>query len=457
MKFKFLAFGARFLFGLALTVLTVLAPSGLKAQTDTLRITLNQVLEHALSSSPQVLAARKGEEQAGGMELSSLAGFLPHLKVSEVFSRGDDPVFAFATRLRQTRFSAADFDVAKLNSPGDITDYATRVVIEQPIFNAGLSYYGRKQAVAYHDAAGQVSDAVREGTRFNVRLVYYSLILARENLKVLEAALASARSHQHQARQMLETGLVTRADELKASVRVSELEQQRIRALNMVAVLSEKLKLASGWRDENFLMPSEELNEPDFTVALDSLTAYALAHQGELGAAKSVARAAEYGARAAWGEVVPRLNGFFQYERDGRSAFSNDGNNWMVGVALDWYPFDGFGSAGKIISKKAEREKAGYEAALAGHKVEVEVKESYLEAGASRKMIGVAREAERQAAESLRILENQYQAGLATITDLLDTELASTNSSLGVIQALYEYNVALARLAQVTGGYPALN
>ena len=437
----------------ALTLL-LLVPARSEAAGDTLRVRLQEVIEHALSASPRILAAGKSVEQAEGHQLASLAGFLPHLKVSEVFSRGNDPVFAFGTRLRQSRFTQADFSLSQLNEPSALTNYATRFIVEQPIYNGGKSLYGRRQATAFRNAADNAAQAVREKTLFGIRHAYYSLILTRENLKVIDAALAAALSHRHQAAQMLETGMVTRADELKAAVRVSELEQQRIKALNAVEIMSENLKLASGWREERFLLPAEQLHEFDFNLDLDSLTGFALANQGELRAAQNAERAAEFGARAAWGELIPRLNGFFQYEKDGKKAFAADGDNWMVGLSLDWYPFNGFGNLGKIKSKRAEKEKAAYEASLAQHKVEVDVKEAYLEAGATKKMIAVARQAESQANESLRIVENQYREGLATITDLLDTELATTNARLSLVQALYGYNVALATLSMVTGGYP---
>ncbi len=432
----------------------LLVPARPAAASDTLRVTLEELIEHALSSSPRILAAEKSVEQAEGHQLASLAGFLPHLKVSKVFSRGNDPVFAFGTKLRQSRFTQADFSFQQLNEPSALTNYATRFIVEQPIFNGGKSFYGRRQATAYRNAADHASQVVREQTLFDIRQAYYSLILTRENLKVIDAALAAARSHHHQAAQMLETGMVTLADELKASVRVSELEQQRIKALNAVDNMSEILKLASGWRDNNFLFPAEQLREVDFDFDLDSLSSFALANQGELRAAKNAARAAEFGARAAWSELIPRLNGFFQYEKDGKKAFTADSDNWMVGLSLDWYPFNGFGNLGQIKSKRAAKEKAAYEASLAQHKMEVDVRAAYLDASAAKQMIAVAREAERQADESLRIVENQYREGQTTITDLLDTELTTTNARLSLVHALYGYNVAIARLSMVTGGYP---
>jgi outer membrane protein len=439
-----------------LTAILAIATARPAAAADTLKVTLDQVLDHARGKSPRVLAARSGAESAEGMELASLAGFLPHLKLSEQFSRGNDPVYAFGTKLRQSRFTEADFSLPSLNQPSALNNWATRIVLEQPIFNGGKSLYGRKMASSYAEAARSGSEAVTDHTLFGVKQAYYSAILARENLKVIDAAVKAAGSHVHQASQMVATGLATKADQLKASVRLAELEQQKIRVGNMVAVAVENLKLAAGWRSDDFLLPGEALQENRLELDLGSLTTFARANQPSLAAAHSAARAAEYDARAAWGEVIPHLNGFAQYERDGTGAFGNDGNNWMVGVSLDWYPFDGFGSIGKIKSKRAQREKAAYEAALAEHQLEVQVKEAYLNADAAGRMINVARSSVEQARESLRIVGNQYTGGLATITDLLDTELAATGSELSLSQALYEYNVALARLALVTGGHPAL-
>ena len=124
----------------------------------------------------------------------------------------------------------------------------------------------------------------------------------------------------------------------------------------------------------------------------------------------------------------------------------------MIGVSLDWKVFSGLGSAGRVKSARAAREKARYDAASMRHKVEVDVREAWLNSRAALERIGVAARAREQADESLRILENQYREGLATITDLLDTELAATNARLGHTSALYEYNLALARLSLVTGG-----
>ncbi|MCE5272630.1 TolC family protein [bacterium] len=438
----------------AAAALLAALPGAAAAQTDTLRVTLAEMLQSAGQANPMLRAARNAAEAAEGQRLASLAGFLPHLSMSEMFSRSNDPVYAFGTKLRQSIFSERDFAMSALNFPAPISNYSTRFVLQQPIFNGGRAWNGRRMADSYSQAAQKAAGYTAEETAFQVRKAYYSALLARESVVVLDAALTAARSHKHQAERMSAEGLATRADELKASVRVAELEQKRIAAANSVTVAGEYLKLASGVHDNRPVLPLDSLDAAAFNAPLDSLIAFALASHGQLAAADQAAQAAGYGAKAALGSLIPSLNGFAQYERDSQDAFGKDGDNWMVGVSLDWNFFDGLGSVGNVKSARAMREKALNEAAMLRHKVEVDVREAWLNLQAAGKQIEVARGARDEAGESLRIVENQYREGLASITDLLDTEAAATGAGLNYSAALYEYNLSLAGLRLATGGYP---
>ena len=56
-----------------------------------------------------------------------------------------------------------------------------------------------------------------------------------------------------------------------------------------------------------------------------------------------------------------------------------------------------------------------------------------------------------QAAESLRILENRYQAGLATLTDVLRAQDADRQSQAAYWRAVYRSAVSYASLRLATG------
>ena len=420
---------------------------------DSLDVSVSELIDNALKNSDRVMASLNSVEIAEGQKMSSLGGFLPHLTLSEMFSRSNDPVYAFGTKLRQARFTEADFALPSLNEPDAITNYSTRLVLEQPIFNGGRHFYGRKMAGAGLEASQNMHEYEKLQIAFSVRQAYCHLLLARENLDVIEAAIEAASSHYQQAKNLLGAGMATRADELKASVRLAELKQQKIKVLNAVTVAGEYLKLAAGIRSDQPVKPSESCITNETDLNLDTLISYARSGNSQLVAAGFAAQAADYGARAALGEFIPSVNAFAQVQSDATDPFGSDGDNWMVGVSADWKFFSGFSNVGKVKSARAKKEKAQHEYNLLGHKIEVEVRESYLATQASWESIAVARGAAEQADESLRIVENQYDEGLATITDLLDTEAAATASKLSLAQAMFEYNLSLARLELKSGGF----
>ena len=61
--------------------------------------------------------ARAGSADAKAAASMARTQFLPQLAFMEDLSRGDDPVYAFGTRLRQGRFTQADFALNSLNHP----------------------------------------------------------------------------------------------------------------------------------------------------------------------------------------------------------------------------------------------------------------------------------------------------------------------------------------------------
>ena len=438
---------------LMLVTASMLLLTGYLKAADSLDVSVSGLIENALNNSDRVKASMNSVEVSEGQKLSSMGGFLPHFTLSEAFTRGNDPVYAFGTKLRQSNFTEMDFALPSLNEPDALTNYSTRLVVEQPLFNGGRHIYGRKMASAGLEASRNMHEYEKLQIAFSVRQAYCHLLLARESLAVIDASLAAASSHYDQAKSRLDAGMATRADELKASVRLAELKQQRIKVLNVVTVAGEYLKLAAGVKNDQPVRPSESCitSEPEFN--LDALISFAKSGNSQLAAAGFAAQAADYGARAAWGEFIPSVNAFAQVQSDATDPFGSDGDNWMVGVSADWKFFAGLSNVGKVKSARANREKANHEYNLLGHKIEVEVREAFLETQASWESIAVARGATEQADESLRIIENQYDEGLATITDLLDTEAAATASKLSLAQAMFEYNLSLASLELATGGF----
>jgi len=92
-------------------------------------LTLRQAINQALGQNPEAAIARADNQEAKSAATMARAQLLPQLNFTEDISRGDDPVYAFGTRLRQRQFTQADFALNALNFPQPIGNFSTRSLV----------------------------------------------------------------------------------------------------------------------------------------------------------------------------------------------------------------------------------------------------------------------------------------------------------------------------------------
>ena len=107
---------------LGLTLVVCLAGLTAAAQEP---LTLQQAIDGALGQSPEAAIARADNQKPSPWHMARTR-LLPQLSFTEDISRGNDPVYAFGTRLRQRQFTQADFALNALNFPRPIGNFSTR-------------------------------------------------------------------------------------------------------------------------------------------------------------------------------------------------------------------------------------------------------------------------------------------------------------------------------------------
>src|SRR6202162_1457778 len=89
-------------------------------------LTLQQAVTVALEKNPLRKAAIADTKVAFAGVRAARSFLMPQLSLSETATRGDDPVYVFGSKLRQQRFTQADFTLNKLNTPLPFGNFATR-------------------------------------------------------------------------------------------------------------------------------------------------------------------------------------------------------------------------------------------------------------------------------------------------------------------------------------------
>ncbi len=412
-------------------------------------IALEEALSLARQNNHQARIARSQVDQARGKNVESWRGFLPHVSISENYMRSNDPVNVFMMKLKQGIFTQQDFDIRALNDPAELDNFTTSFQVEQPILNFD-AIYGKSAAGLGVKASQEAARRAQETVALHVKKAYYGLILARERVNTLDAAIRSAEAHRDNAKLAYEQGLVTHADYLTAEVRLAELREQRITAHHDVANASDMLRFMTGIQQPVMLSPTDSLALPAVTLSEAEGTP-AITKRADLRALRFQTRAARrslWMQRSGW---FPRLNAFGAIEWNAASAFSDDATSWVVGLQLEWKLFDGLGHFGRAKAASAQRQIASVRLQQAEEQAQLEVRKAQRAVKAARDRIEVAEKARQQAREALTMTEARFEQGLEKTADLLDREAAFTGAGLRLLKARHDYIIAVNELEYAAG------
>jgi OMF family outer membrane factor len=84
--------------------------------------------------------------------------------------------------------------------------------------------------------------------------------------------------------------------------------------------------------------------------------------------------------------------------------------------------------------------------------VSLEAKQSYLSVKEDQERIVAAEKGLEMAKESARLADVRYQGGVSTQVEVLDAQNALTLASTNYVNAMFDFQVAVARLERAVGG-----
>jgi outer membrane protein TolC len=184
--------------------------------------------------------------------------------------------------------------------------------------------------------------------------------------------------------------------------------------------------------------------------ALDEEIATAAKTRPDLMALRQAQSAQASAVGAEKSDFGPRVKAYGNWEGDRTSFGRSGGNNWVAGVqiSVDILPI---GKRAQLAQESAAKQKIDAQVAATGQHLSLEVSEAHIHRQTAALQLETARAAIDQSAESLRILKNRYDAGLATITDLLRAEDAERQSQSSYWHAVYGNALAYSELLYATG------
>ena len=124
---------------------------------------------------------------------------------------------------------------------------------------------------------------------------------------------------------------------------------------------------------------------------------------------------------------------------------------WSVGANLTYKFYDGGTTKAKVAQAKQDLLVARETEQKTRESVQLQVKQAYLNIRSAAQKVEETQTVVDQARENYRIQNIRYQAGVGINLDVLDAQLSLNKAQVNHIQALYDYNVGIAKLEQVMG------
>lgn len=437
-----------FRFRTFVAVLTALAPALAAAQPSPLRLTLDDAVARALDQSHRLAEARARQQAAEA--------------VVEVRRKSDDPAITASAGYTRTNH-VDEFGVPQPDGRlrviyPDIPDnFRTRVELVWPVYTSGRTNALERAAQAEATAAGKDLETARLDLRLEVAGTYWALVTARETVRVLEQALATADRSLADVRARVEAGFLPPNDVSRSEAQRARSELLLVEARGRVDAVTVDLARLIGEPEAAVIEPADALEG----VAAPAGEAAALATE-------AIAQRPEVAALALRADGLDARLDVIASTRKPTVSFASGydvarPNPRIFPRLAEWNPsFDitfnvswQFWDSGRAAADRVEA--LAQQTALVERKREVEsriqadVRKQLLEVATSRAALAPARLAVAAAQETRRVVNDRFEAGVATTLDVLDAQLAEMQADLERTRVLADIRLAEARLARVLG------
>lgn len=339
-----------------------------------------------------------------------------------------------------------------------------QVQLNQQLFNQQV-FTGLKAAKSTKDFYLMAAKVAEENILQQVASNYYQVIITREQLAVIDANIERNNTLEKTVSSQYEIGLARKIDLDRVKVNSSNLKSQKEQLLNAVAQQENLLKYYMGMPvTENIVIPETSLEELEATTAnliaennfdLNKLSSFlVLKEQEELLGFQKKAIEAEFYPSLSLG-----ANYMYNTQSNDFNLYTNNALNYdmsAVTLTLRIPIFDGGARSSRLKQASLDIQKLQEDIKESSNALQMAYENAKIQINNSLSTIETQNQNKILAEEVYNSTKNNYNNGLASLTDLLtaETELVTAQNSYN--QALLNYKIAEIELIKSQGNIKSL-
>ena len=432
---------------LTLALLIMMATSA-NAQ-DTLRITLKDAIQIALSENPTIKVADQEIELKKEANREVIWGLLPEVNMVGSFNHTiEKQSFAIMGQIMR---------VGTLNNASG--GFTASLPVFAPALYQSMKLTKKDVELAMEKARSSRLDMVNQITK-----AFYQLLLAQDSYEVLKKSYKQSEDNFNVVDAKFQQGKVSEYDKISAEVQMRSLKPTVVSAANGVNLAMLQLKVLMGMESEMPVVIDGNLK--DYEMAM--FTRQAQPRPADIVGGNTTLRQLDMNQemlkrnlKLKYTNFMPNLALSFQF------MYTSMSENWKV-FDYTWTPYSTVGLSlsiplfkggnfsqvkqAKLQLKQLDQTRINTERQL---KMQAQ---SYLNSmSASTEQVVSNKEAVLQAVKGRSIAEKRYEVGRGTILELNSSEVALTQAELTYNQSIYDYLVAKADLDLVMGVEDVIN
>lgn len=405
-------------------------------------VTLADAIRLAERAQPSVIQAEANVVSADARLRTVRAAYLPNLSFSSSASKS------------RTDGAARIDPISNELLPGGSSNTSLNTGV-----NASVDLFTGFRRGADIGAARSTTEAANASLlnakfqqRLNTTNAYFDALAARQLLDVRAASVRRAEEQLKISISKLAAGSATRSDSLRSRVTLGTAQLQLLQAQSSLANTEATLARTIGVTGRVQAQDDSSLYRTAAPVDSAAIRAEAVQGSPAVQAALASSRAAEASLRSARSGYWPTLT------LSGRTDFSGSNNtsyhlynSRQVSLQLSWNLFNRFGREQSIAIQEANLDIAAANAADLSRSVETTLTGQLASLDAAHAGIGIAQVSVAAATEDLRVVQERYRLGAATIVDVLTSQEALSQAEVDAVSARFSYLRAKAQIEALLG------
>jgi len=400
------------------------------------KLTLRDCITAALANQPAIKASRENVNAGLGRVAQAASPYLPQIKATTGYSESR----ALGGALGDT--------ISK--------SYSTTLSLSQVLYDFGQTGNSLDAARRGARSTERDSERVIQEVILNVKQAYYALLAAGKLVAVSQKTLEQAESHQRQAEAFYHAGSKPKFDVTRTEVEVNSARLGLINANNGVRIRTIALYNAMGIDPGGPLEIDDVLTAPLTIPPFEKAMEEAVRNRPELIKAEEDIAAARARVKAEESGYYPTLSATGDYTwghgTSEMGMYRGDiQNSWNAGIWLSMPLYEGGITKGKAGEARANLRVVEAQGQTFRQSVLMELSQAYADIDSATARISMMELSIKKARESLELAQGRYEAGIGPYIEVTDAQVASINAETDHVQALYDYQLAAARLLKAMG------